>query len=137
DLENNLGGLFFRDVNDTTLARGRVIANGNNLPPVDQVLRVDITDPSELSVDDYEVRFEGPSDNNFTIIRQSDRSVALRGSLQGVFPATIELDGFELQFESGTFKMGDKFTLQPTRTGAADLAQVIDRVEELAFASPI
>jgi flagellar hook-associated protein 1 FlgK len=137
DLENNLGGLFFNDMNDTLLARSRVIANGNNTPPTDQVLRINITEPSELTIEDYEVRFEGPSDSDFTIIHMSDRSVALRGALQGVFPATVELDGFELQFESGTFKIGDKFTLLPTRGGATRLEQEIDRVEELAFASPI
>ncbi len=137
DLENNMGGLFFNDVNDRTLARNRVIANGNNTPPTNQVLRVEITDPKKLSTHDYEVRFEGPGNDSFTIVRVHDGSIATRGTLQGVFPATVDLDGFRLYFESGTFKQGDKFTLLPTRAGAAAIAKEVDRVEELAFASPI
>ena len=137
DLENNLGGLFFKDVNDQTVARSRVFANSNNLPPVDQVMRVDITNTSALTIDDYEVRFEGPTDNDFNIFRLSDNTVVLKSALRGVFPAKVELDGFRLQFESGTFKTGDRYIVQPTKTGASAIDMVADRVEELALASPI
>lgn len=137
DLENNIGGMFFTDINDDTLARNRVIANGNNPPPADQLLRVNIIDSSRLTTDDYEVRFEGPTDDDFVVVRLSDNSVAIQSSLPGIFPATVELDGFDLQFESGTFRQGDYFTVQPTRNGASDIQTVVDRVEELAFASPI
>lgn len=137
DLENNLGSLYFNEVNSETLARNRVISNGTNTPPYDQVLRIDINEPSELLGEDYELRFDGPTDTDFNVVSLRNDEVVLRSSLHGVFPATVQLPGFELQFESGTFKRGDRFTLMPTRTGAADLRQIIDRVEELAFASPI
>lgn len=137
DLENNLGSLYFNEVNSESLARNRVTANGTNTLPYDQVLRIDINEPSELLGEDYELRFDGPTDTDFNIVSLSTDEVVLRSSLHGVFPATVQLPGFELQFESGTFKRGDRFTLMPTRTGAADLRQIIDRVEELSFASPI
>ena len=137
DLENNLGGLFFNDINSDTVARNRVMANSNNQPPADQVLRVDIINSSQLTTDNYEVRFDGPNDDDFVVIRMSDSSTAIQSSLPGIFPATVEIDGFDLQFESGTFKVGDYFTVMPTRNGANDIGTAVDRVEELAFASPI
>jgi len=137
DLENNLGGQFFNDINSESLARSRVLPNGNNVPPADQVMRLEIIDTAELSTENYEIRFEGPTNSDFTIYRGSDNSVALKSSLPGVFPTSIELDGFELQFESGTYKTGDRFTLLPTRDGATNISQVVDRVEEIALAAPI
>lgn len=137
DLENNLGGLFFSDVNAESIARARILANGDNLPPIDQVMRINITDSSQLTSDDYELRFEGPSDSDFVIARVSTGETVVKSILPNVYPARYETDGFELEFEAGTFKVGDRFTLQPTRSGAQDIALTIDRVEEIAFASPI
>ena len=137
DLEDNLGGLFFGDINDAEIASNRVLPNGQNQPPFDQMLRVDIIDTLELTTDTYEIRFEGPSDADFNIVRMSDGEVLSRNTLPGVFPSTIEVDGFEVVFEGGTFKTGDAFTVMPTQSGAADISAVIDRVEELALASPI
>ncbi|TNC80477.1 MAG: flagellar hook-associated protein FlgK [Oleiphilus sp.] len=137
DLEDNLGGLFFSDVNDAAFASARVIPNGGNAPPLDQNLSVNIIDTMALTTDSYEVRFEGPSDDDFNIVRMSDGEVLTRNSLPGVFPATAEIDGFEIVFESGTYKVGDLFTVMPTQRGARDIGMVVDRVEELAFASPV
>ena len=137
DLESNLGGLFFDDVNTEALARSRIFANSENVAPVDQVLRVNIADARALTTDDYELRFEGPSDSDFIIVRASDSQTVLKSVLPGIFPASVEVDGFQLQFEAGTFKVGDRFTIQPTKTGAADIGLNIDRVEEVALASPI
>ena len=137
DLENNLGGQFFKDINDAIVAGNRVIPNGSNLAPFDQSLRVDIIDTSKLTADNYEVRFEGPMDNDFTIVSKSSDEIIVQSSLPGVFPSSVEIDGFDLVFEGGTFKVGDYFTVMPTRSGASDVDLVIDRVEELAFAAPV
>ena len=137
DLENKLGGLFFGDVNDQIIATNRVLASSNNLPPDDQSLRVNIINSSELTIDNYELRFEGPSNSDFVIYRQGTRDIAFKSTLSNVFPTSIELDGFEIQFDGGTFKVGDTFTLYPTRNGATDITQVVDRVEEIALAAPI
>lgn len=137
DLENNLGGLFFGDINDRRLAGARVIANGENEPPLDQSLRVNITDTSLLTTDDYELRFDGPNDNDFTIVRSETGELVSKSLLPGVFPYRYEVEGFEIEFEAGTFKVGDRFTLIPTKNGANDINLIVDRVEEIAFASPI
>ena len=137
DLENNLGGPFFSDINDPVAAGNRVMPNGNNLAPFDQMLRVDIVDTTALTTDNYEVRFEGPTDNDFNIVRLPDAEVVVQSSLPGIYPASIEIEGFDLVFEGGTFKVGDYFTVQPTANGASDIGAEIDRVEELAFAFPV
>jgi len=137
DLESNLGGLYFNDVNDQTLARSRVFANSNNVPPNDQVLRVNIIDTSALTTDDYELRFEGPSNDDYLILRKGSNEVIQKSALPGIFPANLEIDGFQLQFESGSYKVGDRFTIQPTKAGALDISLTVDRVEEVALASPI
>jgi len=137
DLEDNLGGLFFNDVNSEALARSRVFANSDNVPPSDQSIRINITDSSALTTDDYELKFEGPTDSDFVIVRASDNEVVLKSTLPGIYPANVEVEGFQVQFEAGTFKVGDRFTVQPTKTGAADIGLTIDRVEGIALASPI
>jgi len=137
DLEDSLGGLFFNDVNAEALARSRVFANSENAPPSDQSIRVNITDSSALTTDDYELKFEGPSDSDFVIVRASDNEVVLKSILPSIYPANVEVDGFQVQFEAGTFKVGDRFTVQPTKTGAADIGLTIDRVEDISLASPI
>jgi len=137
DLEDSLGGLFFNDVNTEALARSRVFSNSDNLPPADQLMRINITDPGALTTDDYEVKFEGPSDSDYVIVRASDNEIVLKSTLPGIYPVNVEVDGFQVQFEAGTFKVGDRFTVQPTKTGAADIGLTIDRVEDIALASPI
>jgi flagellar hook-associated protein 1 FlgK len=137
DLEDNLGGLFFNDVNSEVLARSRVFANSNNIEPSDQIMRINITDPSALTAEDYELKFDGPSDSDFVIVRGSNNEVVLKSSLPGIYPVNVDVDGFQVQFEAGTFKVGNRFTVQPTKTGASDIGLAIKRVEDVALASPI
>ncbi|MDX1452409.1 MAG: flagellar hook-associated protein FlgK [Oleiphilaceae bacterium] len=137
DLEDALGGLFFSDVNALGVARNRVTPNSNNEPPDDQVLRVNILDIGALTADDYELRFEGPTDSDFTIVRAGSGELVAKSVLPNIYPANYEFEGLQLQFESGTFKVGDTFSLQPTRGGAADIELEINRVEQIALASPV
>jgi flagellar hook-associated protein 1 FlgK len=137
DLESNLGGLFFGDINDQTVARQRVIANSGNVAPFDQELRLNIIDSSQLTTDSYELRFEGPANSDYVIINLASDETVFKSTLTNVLPARVDIDGFELEFESGTFKIGDRFTLHPTKMGASDMVQVVDRVEEIALAAPV
>lgn len=137
DLENNLGGLFFSDVNDPAVARSRVISNSMNQPPYDQALSVNISDVSQLTTDNYELRFEGPQNSDYIIVNKTTDETVYKSTLSNFFPSRVEIDGFQLSFNGGTFKVGDRFTIYPTQSGATDMKQVIDRVEEIALASPI
>jgi flagellar hook-associated protein 1 FlgK len=137
DLESNLGGQFFVDVNDTEIAKSRITPNSLNLPPIDHQVQVNIIDSSALTTSDYELRFEGPRDDDFTIVRSSDGDTVLKSVLPGIYPANVEVDGFQIQFDAGSFKVGDRFTIKPTKSGATDIGLIIDRVEDIAFAAPI
>lgn len=137
DLENNLGGFFFTDINDSQLMSARVTGNQNNLPPMDRVVNVEIVDSGQLTTDEYELQFGGPTASDYRVINTGSGDVVTQGVLPGFFPASIEIDGFSINLESGTFQVGDKFMIQPTRYGARDIGLNVDRVEEIAFASPI
>ena len=137
DLENNLGGFFFTDINDSQLMSARATGNQNNLPPLDRVIGVEIVDSGLLTIDNFELQFNGPSNSDYSVINNSTGDLVTRGVLPGSFPATIDLDGFAINLESGSFQVGDKYLIQPTRYGARDINLDVDRVENIAFAAPI
>jgi flagellar hook-associated protein 1 FlgK len=135
DLNNNFGGSFFFDVNETQIARNRVIANSNNEPPNDRVMRLNIEDSAALTTSDYEVTMI--NDGLFSVRRLSDDVEVAREVLSGAYPASTQFDGLELVFESGSFQRGDSFMLEPTKAGARDFRSALVNPEELAFASPL
>lgn len=136
DLEGSLGGDIFTSVNNAQVARNRVKASMENLPPADRNLNVTIDNISQLKASDYELRFTGPG-REYTVTRLSDNKVVNQGILPTTYPQTASMDGFSINFEEGSFRSGDRFLLQPTRNGATDLNVQINRAEEFAFASPI
>ncbi|MCP5161708.1 MAG: flagellar hook-associated protein FlgK [Hahellaceae bacterium] len=137
DLDSNLGGDFFTNINDTNLQRSRVFANEGNAIPADRVLGVEITDAAALTLDDYELQFNGPSNSEYLIVRRGSNDVVTQGTLPGFFPSSIKVEGFDINLTSGSFQVGDSFLIQPTRFGARDFGLSIDRLEEIAFASPV
>lgn len=137
DLEDNLGGLFFRDINEDFLMQSRVVSNSLNEPPQDQSLHVEIIDSASLTAYDYDLKFEGPSNSDYTLFKAGTNEVIAKGILPDVYPAGIEVEGFRLQFNEGTFKVGDRFVVKPTHNGAETIELEIDRVESIALASPI
>ncbi|MBC7182365.1 MAG: flagellar hook-associated protein FlgK, partial [Marinobacter sp.] len=49
----------------------------------------------------------------------------------------ISMPGFNIRVEGGTFNAGDKYLIQPSRNAAESIGLVVNREEDLAFASPI
>lgn len=137
DIDGMAGGLFFEDINNPTTARLRVTGSADNAKPQDGVIGVYITDPAQLQDTDYKIKFIGPNENVFRVTRTSDNSEVLISAVNYDFPQKINIDGFDLTFESGSFKTGDEFFLTPTRAGAKDIELDIERPQELALASPI
>lgn len=136
DLEGNLGGPIFTDINDPKLAANRVLSDSNNSLPNDRLLSVTIDDVSKLKIGDYKLSFEGTG-KQYTLIRESDGKLVAEGVLSEKLPASISVDGFTLTLKSGTFRPGDKFSILPTKTGASDIKVIMSRPEAFAFASPI
>ncbi len=137
DLENDLGGDFFVDINAPDVQLRRVIPNEQNALPKDRVVGVEITDVNALTTDEYVLEFAGPALTDVVITDASDNSFVTRVSLPGVYPAEFEFNGLKVNLESGSFEIGDKFLLAPTRSGARELELNTVRVEDIALASPI
>lgn len=136
DLNNQKGGLIFTDVNDPTLAANRVFGDDKNAAPDDRVMSVELVDSSKLTASDY-VLDVSQGDTSYRITRQSDGAVVYSGALPGSLPSSVEFDGVKLNFTAGSFQAGDKFLIQPTKSGARDIGTVIERPDQLAFASPL
>ena len=136
DLDGDYGQNMFRDINDPQLATNRVKHNSGNAQPNDRALNVTITDVNQLTTSDYKFEIV-PGSSNYLVTRMSDSAVVSQGTLNGFYPASIEFDGVSLNLTSGSFQGGDSFVIQPTHNGASDIAAVIQRPEDLAFASPI
>ncbi|HCS66350.1 MAG TPA: flagellar hook-associated protein FlgK, partial [Cellvibrio sp.] len=136
DLDGDYGQKIFRDINDPLLTASRVKHDGNNAQPYDRVIDVSITDTDKLTTSDYQFDII-PGGSNYLITRLSDNQVVSQGTLSGAYPNSITFDGISVNLTSGSFQGGDSFTLQPTRNGAGDIASMLQRPEDLAFAVPI
>jgi flagellar hook-associated protein 1 FlgK len=128
---------LFTDINDQSMQDGRVLKNSNNAYPYDRELRVEIADISKITASDYELSFDGPTNNNYILTRKRDGETVMQGTLSGVYPVTLEVDGLDITLESGSFQLNDTFLIQPTRDAALELSRVVNRTQELAYALPI
>mgnify|MGYP000320629013 CR=1 FL=1 len=137
DLDGDLGGNYFQDINERETTLGRVIADGDNAAPADRVISATISDIGALTDSDYTISFSGPTSNDYVIKRVNDDVNVVRGSLSGNFPDTITFDGIDMSFEAGTFQTGDRFLVVPTRFAARDMALQINSVRDIALAAPI
>lgn len=145
DLDGELGGMLFTDINSDIAQHNRVLSDAANAVATEA--RVRITDTSALKASEYSLIFNDP--NNFTLIRESDGtrwsseelSASGQLSLDGNNgQLTLQLDGFELNLESrsgGAFGSDDQYLIRPARTAASDLDMVLSDPRELALASPV
>lgn len=137
DLEGDLGGKFFVDINGIDVQQRRVIPNEKNALPKDRDIGLEITDVTQLTTSEYNLIFRGPSVND-VIIEDADTGEFVTGfTLPGLFPAAIEFNGLRINLESGSFQVGDEFLLVPTREGGRTLELNTFRVEDIALASPL
>jgi len=136
DLEGDLGGLFFSDINSQAAQRGRVIANTNNGAPRDAQLAVEIIESSQLPAGSWSLRFGGDG-RNFEVVDRATGEVVNQGRLPDPVQSEISMPGFNIRVEGGTFNAGDSFLIEPTRNAAANIGLEVNREEDLAFASPV
>lgn len=137
DYDGRKGVDFFTDINAPEKIYNRILGEVSNSKSKDRLIAVNILDSSILTASDYRLEFPGPNDFSYRITRLSDGEQISSGSLDGVWPNTIEVEGFEIRVDAGTFKAGDRFTITPTRNGAAELAMNLTRGEQVAVASPV
>lgn len=160
-LDGNLGGLLFSDVNSSAAMSSRLLANDDNIGKIDQSY-VKIVDVGALEASDYEMVIG--ENNQLTIKRLSDDKryslsdftkvpASPLNSKRPEEPLTesgtyfmdvesgylqLSLDGFtlELDMESRLVE-GDRYLIQPTRHGAAQMGMTVTDGRQLALAQPI
>jgi len=137
DLEDDLGGLFFTDINELETQFRRVIPNEQNATPKDRVVGLEIVDVTQLTTDEYTLSIRGPSVNDVIVENALTGELVTTATLPGVFPAEIEFAGLRVNMQSGSFQVGDQFLLTPTREGGRNLELSTVRVEDIALASPV
>ncbi|MGK0247972.1 MAG: flagellar hook-associated protein 1 FlgK [Oleispira sp.] len=137
DFEGSKGGDFFANVNTPNNTYLRIQEDSGNASPNDRLVSLHITDSSKLTTDNYRMEFPGPGDFIFKVYNDSTGEEVASTALTGSLPHALEIEGFEIRLEAGSFQAGDKFLLTPTRAGANDIDMRITRGEEIAIASPI
>lgn len=139
DLKGQTGAALFNDINDSKLTALRVRPMADNIGNASAAMR--ITNTKLLTTSDYQLEFDG---THYSARRLSD------GAMMDVnppapyttYPAQLSFtdsdgrdQGFTLDMNSQP-AAGDRFTLEPTRRGAADIAVGLDQADQLAFAAP-
>ncbi|SIQ96532.1 flagellar hook-associated protein 1 FlgK [Marinobacterium stanieri] len=155
DLDGELGGRLFTDINSASAMSNRVLSDGRNTANISSAL-VRIEDTGELKASEY--RLVMNSEDDFTLIRESDGKRWDSSDFNQEMGAssdvdadrefhvdattgelTLRVDGFTLSMEpqSGGFASGDQYLIQPMRTAASDIDTVIQDARDLALAAPV
>lgn len=122
DLTGALGGDFF------SVPAPQVFASSNNSAPAVTV-NVSINSIGSLTNSDYLLSSNGGG--NYTLLRLSDNQVLVSN---GALPASV--DGLAIQ-PSAAAPAGASFLIEPTRSGARDLAVAVNDTRNIAIAAPI
>lgn len=135
DLNNQIGGLFFTDINSATAEVSRGSANLDNTGTA--TLSVTISDTAALTAVNYELRYDGTS-GNYSLINSSTNATVTTFADPGAGNSVaIASEGITLNFTSGTPADGDTFLITPTRFGASEISLEIDNVNQIAAAMPV
>jgi len=132
DINGELGGLIFDDINAADKTDKRVVANLANGGSGDFTVLID--DSDQLKDSEYELRFTSATDYN--LYRKSDGQLLSSGTIGG-YPHSVQADGFTINIDAGTFSADDIYTITPTKDAARDLKLAMKNGEKLALGSPI
>ncbi len=134
DLNNNLGQLFYTDINDPALMSRRVVNDSGNTGTADIAIQID--DTSLLNDANYDLRFQA---GNYVLTNLSTGGVVASFPPPGAVPATISIpsEGFSVVINSGAAAAGDRFGVFPTRSFGADISMQISNPNYIAAALPV
>lgn len=96
-------------------------------------LEAKVIDPSALTDNDYEVKFDK---GEYKVFSLPDRKMVGSVAPDAVGDATLEVGGVEMTF-SNNARQGDTFLVRPTINGAADFKVLANDVSQIAAAAPI
>lgn len=92
-----------------------------------------ITDFTQLTLNDYEVRFSSPAD--YIIVNTGTNSVVASGAYTSGNPITIDGISFTITDFPGAPATGDKFTLSVTKDAAMDMSVALTDPNKVAASS--
>lgn len=118
DLNNNLGGDFF------TFSQPRTVANTANTGTA--TVATTITDATQLTIDDYELSFDGA---NWTI-------TSTGGTSANIIPPSGTFEGLTIAIAAGA-NAGDSFSIKPTLEGSRTIGLAFSDPNLIAAAAPI
>ncbi|HTN32006.1 MAG TPA: flagellar hook-associated protein FlgK [Pseudomonas sp.] len=144
DLNGDFGATLFRNINDPALLGQRSIAQAGNTSTGN--FEVTITDSSQLTVHDYEVRFDNPlNPNEFKVLRSDGKEIlpelpATAWDVTSTPPPAF--DGISLKFNGAPAApvppaTADRFTLISTRHAAGDIQSILTEPKRLGFTAPL
>ncbi|MFB2733600.1 flagellar hook-associated protein FlgK [Shewanella mangrovisoli] len=129
DLNGQVGGNIFKDINDPLMSLGRVGGLSGNTG--NATLGVNIDDTSALSGGSYELSFTAPA------------TYELRDTQTGaITPLTLngtKLEGgagFSIDIKAGAMASGDRFAIRPTAGAANGIEVVMTDPKGIAAAAP-
>ncbi|WP_421683852.1 flagellar hook-associated protein FlgK [Stutzerimonas urumqiensis] len=135
DLAGRAGSRLFENINEAQAAALRVLPQQGNSGSANAVLN--ITETSQLGTSDYRLDYDGTS---FSARRLSDNAtmtVTQTGTAPGPYTLAFAESGTDQGFEVVLDTLpapGDRFMLQPTRRGAAEIESTLQQSDQLAFA---
>jgi flagellar hook-associated protein 1 len=134
DINDNLGGDFFNDINTSTARSNRVFYGASNSGS--PAMNVSITDTSVLTGADYSLKYDG---TNYKLVNLESKSTVATFAEPGSFPTSVAIasEGFSIEFTAGGAVANDQFKITPTRKAARDMSLAIDDPASFAWASPI
>ena len=124
DLNGDVGGNLFHDVNDPASAAARASVPAGSAAD----LKVYIEDINQLKVGEYGLTFDG-SQHTLTSPDGSRQSVVPSGS-----PAAFSVDGLRIQMDS-PIGIGERIAIRPTRDGAGNIKALLADPAKIAAQS--
>lgn len=135
DLNNQLGGLFFGDINQPAFEAARASASLGNTGGV--TLAVTIDDVSVLKAANYELFYDGNS-GNYSLRNTTTNTLVDTFADPGAGGSyTFLTEGFTIHFSGTAPANGDSFLVTPTRMGASNMSLEINSVDQVAAAMPV
>jgi len=135
DLNGQIGGLFFSDINNSVAEQSRVVSNSENTGNTQITMTID--DVNLVSVDNFRLEYDA-STTTYTLRNTDDDSVITSFINPGV-PSSqvITGQGYTLNFNAGVVSDGDNFLLTPTRQSVGILENNITDLTQIAAAAPV
>lgn len=136
DLKGQVGADLFKDINDPKMAALRVRPMANNASNASG--SVDITNSKLLTTSDYRLDFDSAGAPTARRLSDGAAMVVTQDPSSGEYSFADSAgrdQGFSVKI-TGTPVAGDRFVLEPTRRGAADISAELKQADQLAFAAP-